>query len=253
MQELAHRQRKGATPLGVLDKFEKGVERVVSGAFAKAFRSDVKAVDLASAVRRELDDRAATVSRSRTVAPNKFTFELASADEEQVNSWGRDAMRDELIAVATNHATRQHYTFVGPISVEFETNDELKTGSFAVRSETVKGATAPVTSANSAARHPIIDVDGHRYLLTGSKTVLGRGSEADIVVNDTGVSRQHLELRITEEGRVIATDLGSTNGTFVEGHPVDAATLVDGNTLTIGRTTILFWAAEGDQDTGSLE
>lgn len=237
--------------MGVLDKFEKGVERVVSGAFAKAFRSEVKLVDLASAIRRELDDRTAIVSRDRNIAPNKLMIELAPADEEQVNSWGREAMADELVAVATDHATRQRYTFVGPVTVEFENNDELTTGRFQVRSETVTGAAAPATT--SAARHPIIDVDGHRYLLTGTTTVLGRGSEADIVVNDTGVSRRHLELRITDQGRVIATDLNSTNGTFVEGHPVDAATLVNGNTLTIGRTTILFWAAEDSDDTGSLE
>ncbi|HLS03747.1 MAG TPA: DUF3662 and FHA domain-containing protein [Actinomycetales bacterium] len=237
--------------MGVLDKFEKGVERVVSGAFAKAFRSDVKIVDLASAIRRQLDDRTAIVSHERNIAPNKFMIELAPADEEQVNSWGREAMADELIAVATDHATRQRYTFVGPVSVDFESNNELENGRFQVRSETVKGSTAPATS--SAARHPIIDVDGHRYLLTGQKTVLGRGSEADIVVNDTGVSRRHLEFRITPERRVIATDLNSTNGTFVEGHPVDAATLVNGNTITIGRTTILFWAAEESDDTGSLD
>ena len=237
--------------MGVMDKFEKGVERVVSGAFAKAFRSDIKLVDLASAIRRELDDRTAVVSQDRNIAPNQLTIELAPDDEEQVNSWGREAMIDELVAVATDHATRQRYTFVGPVTVDFTSNEELKTGRYQVRSETVKGATAPATS--SAARHPIIDVDGHRYLLTGTKTVLGRGSEADIVVDDTGVSRRHLELRITPQHRVIATDLNSTNGTFVEGHPVDAATLVDGNTITIGRTTILYWAPEEADDTGALE
>ena len=67
-----------------------------------------------------------------------------------------------------------------------------------------------------------------------------RGSEDDIVVNDSGVSRRHLELRITPTG-VIATDLGSTNGSFVEGHRIDAATLLDGNQIVIGRTKILFW------------
>jgi len=71
-------------------------------------------------------------------------------------------------------------------------------------------------------------------------TVIGRGSEADIVVNDSGVSRRHLELRITPTG-VVATDLGSTNGSFVEGHRIDAATLLDGNQIVIGRTKILFW------------
>src|SRR5699024_11379594 len=97
-----------------------------------------KIVALASAIRRQLDDRTAFVSRERNIAPNKFMIELAPADEEQVNSWGREAMADELIAVATDHATRQRYTFVGPVSVDFESNAELENGRFQVRSETVK-------------------------------------------------------------------------------------------------------------------
>lgn len=234
--------------MGVLDKFEKGVERVVSGAFAKAFRSELKPVELASALRREIDEKAAVVARGRTVAPNEFIIELAPADEEQVNSWGRAAMADEMAATLTEHATSQRYTFVGAVSVEFEPHDDLETGRFRVRSATVKGPAAPATSNSPRPGHPIIDVDGHRYLLTGTTTVLGRGSEADIVVNDAGVSRRHLEIRLTSEGHAIATDLGSTNGTFVEGHPVDAATLVDGNTITIGRTTILFWSSPADDD-----
>ena len=95
------------------------------------------------------------------------------------------------------------------------------------------------TSAPSEA-NPIIDVAGQKFLLTGPVTILGRGSDSDVVVDDTGVSRHHLELRVTPRG-VIATDLGSTNGTFVEGHRITAATLVNGNTLTIGRTRIMFW------------
>ena len=97
--------------------------------------------------------------------------------------------------------------------------------------------------------HPILDIDGQRYLLTGPVTVIGRGSEADIIVDDSGVSRRHLEIRLTQ-GHAIATDLGSTNGTFVEGHRVDAATLLDGNTLTVGRTRIMFWDGSQSAEAG---
>jgi pSer/pThr/pTyr-binding forkhead associated (FHA) protein len=75
--------------------------------------------------------------------------------------------------------------------------------------------------------------------------VLGRGSESDIVLDDSGVSRRHLEVRVTPQG-VIATDLGSTNGSFVEGHRITAATLVDGNTITMGRSRIMFWTGEDE-------
>ena len=78
-------------------------------------------------------------------------------------------------------------------------------------------------------------------MLTGPVTVIGRGSEADIIVDDPGVSRRHLEIRLDGGDGVLATTSGSTNGLFVEGHQVPAATLLDGNTMTIGRTRILFW------------
>lgn len=232
--------------MSVFDKFEKSVERVVSSAFAKVFRSELKPVDLASALRREVDDRAAVVDRERTIVPNDFTIELSAQDFEQVESWGAETMADELASNVTDHAVSQHYAFAGPVTVTFERHDDLQPGRFELRSRTTRGSVAPA-SASPSARHPLVDIDGQRYLLTGPVTVIGRGSEADIVVDDPGVSRKHLEIRITTDG-VVATDLGSTNGLYVEGHQVPAATLLDGNSLTIGRTRIMFWTGTTDDD-----
>lgn len=232
--------------MGILDRFEQGVERVVNTAFAKAFKSEVKPVELASALRREVDDRAAVVDRERTVVPNEFTIELAPSDHEQVIGWGAETLADELAANVTEHASSQRYAFVGPVTVTFVQHDDLETGRFRVRSATVRGAVAPATASSTpSARHPLVDIDGQRYLLTGPVTVIGRGSEADIIVDDPGISRRHLEIRVTRDG-VVASDLGSTNGLFVEGHQVPAATLLDGNTLTIGRTRIMFWTGQDD-------
>ena len=233
--------------MGVLDKFEKGVERVVNTAFAKAFRSEVKPVELASALRREVDDRAAVVGRDRTVVPNEFTIDLSPVDHQQVEAWGAEPLADELAANVTDHATHQRYAFVGPVTVTFVVDDALETGRFLVRSSTVRGAVAPAASVAASTRHPLVDIDGQRYLLTGPVTVIGRGSEADIIVDDPGISRRHLEIRVTPDG-VVASDLGSTNGTFVEGHQVPAATLVDGNTITIGRTRIMFWTGTDEDE-----
>lgn len=233
--------------MGVLDRFEKGVERAVSGAFAKAFRSEVKPVEIASAIRRQMDDRAAAVTRERTIVPNQFGVELSAEDLEQVRTWGEEALVEEMVSTATEHATKQRYTYVGPVTVTFSEDPELEKGRFVIRSATVRGAAAPATVATPSQKHPIIDIDGQRYLLTGPVTIIGRGGDSDVVVDDPGVSRQHLEIRVTPEG-VIATDLGSTNGTFVEGNSITAATLVDGNSVTIGRTRILFWTGAEDED-----
>ncbi|MDR0944875.1 MAG: DUF3662 and FHA domain-containing protein [Bifidobacteriaceae bacterium] len=235
--------------MAFLDRFEKGVERAVNGAFTKASRGgEVKPVELASALRRELDDKAAVLARGRAVVPNEFTIELSSEDFDRILDWGAEAMGEELQEGVAQHAASQRYAFVGPVSVTFEENTDLTPGDFRVRSATVRGAVAPATTTAASTRHPIVDIDGQRYLLTGPVTVIGRGSDADIIVEDTGVSRRHLEIRLTPDGP-IASDLGSTNGSFVEGHRITNALLVDGNTITIGRTQIVFWtgdAGEGD-------
>ena len=95
----------------------------------------------------------------------------------------------------------------------------------------------------------IYDITNDRaFTLPGQAETIGRESKNDIVIPDINVSRVHAEIRQDESGAWILTDLGSTNGTFVEGQRVDAVTLVDGNTLTIGRTQILFW--DGTQNSG---
>jgi len=224
--------------MGVLDKFERGVERAVQGVFAKAFKSEVQPVELASALRREADTSAAVVGRDRTLVPNAYLIALGSSDYERLESW-EDALADELVDAVTAHARQQRYAFIGPVTVGFEVDDELDTGVFRVRGARVKGTVAPATAATATPSRPVLDVDGRRYQLTGAVTVLGRGSEADIVVDDPGVSRRHVEIRL-DGGAAQLRDLGSTNGTFVDGDRASTARLVDGSMITIGRTRIRF-------------
>lgn len=228
--------------MGAFDKIERGVENAVDSVFARAFRSDLKPVELASGIKKSMDDRAAALSRDRVIAPNDFTINLSEADFEKITDWGEDELRAELVTVATAYAREQRYTFIGPITIAFKPNSSLTRGKITVRGSSKRGAVAPATASEASEQNPIIDIDGDRYILTGATTVIGRGSASDIVVNDPGVSRRHLELQVTPNG-VIARDLNSTNGTFVENHRVSAATLVDGNTITIGNTTIMFWTS----------
>ncbi len=226
--------------MGVLDRFEKGVENVMQSAFAKTFRSGVKPVELASALKREADARAAVVDRQRTVVPNEYAIALSAVDMDHVREWGDDALAREFEDALHDHADRQRYSFVGPVSVRFDLDESLATGRFSVSSRSTRAAAAPATSRTANSRYPLLDIDGKRYHLTGTQTIIGRGSEADIVVDDTGVSRQHVRFERTDFGTIL-TDLGSTNGTFVEDQRIKEVTLLDGNAITIGRTTILYW------------
>lgn len=230
--------------MGLLDRFEQGVENVVNGTFAKVFRSELRPVEIASAIRSAMDDRAAALTPERTVAPNEFLIRISATDYDKIEQWGEDALIAELIDNAMSHATSQGYSFVGPLHVTFEESETVGTGRLKVEATTVRGNVAPATH-QTGTQQPVISINGQNFLLTGEKTVIGRGVDSDIVVEDSGVSRHHLSLEITPDG-VIARDMGSTNGLYVEGHKVEAATLQDGNTLTIGRTQIMFW--EGTQE-----
>ena len=225
--------------MSIFDRFENAVERGVNDAFSKVFRSGIKAVDVNSAIRRAMDDSAQELSTGRTIAANHFTVFATPADLDSLEA-DLNVLADEFAAQATEHAADNGYALLGPVSVEFREDDKEQAGKLRVEASNKRGSVAPATASSPSPEHPIIEVNGERWLLTEPVTVIGRGTEADIIVADTGVSRRHLELRITPTG-VIATDLGSTNGTFVEGHKIDAATLLDGNQLTIGRTVIDFW------------
>ncbi|MEV4736875.1 MULTISPECIES: DUF3662 and FHA domain-containing protein [unclassified Microbacterium] len=214
--------------MGLLDSFEKGLERAVNSAFAKTFRSGIQPVEIASALRREADTKAAVVSRDRIIAPNNYVVRLSADDYERMQGLG-GALTDELHALLTKHAKSQGYSFAGPLAIALEA-DDIATGTVRVSSGTVEGR------VNWQA---VIDVDGRRHPLTRARTVIGRGTDADITIADAGSSRKHVEI-LWDGERAMMRDLGSTNGTKVNGAKVREAGLPTDTTLTIGRTDLIF-------------
>lgn len=225
--------------MGILDRIERGLDRGVTTLFSPG-RGQLKPLDLAQGLKRECDDQIQVLDRTRTLAPNVFTIYLHSEDRERFSSW-EDTLLDELQRMLMEHAEKQRYMFVGGVGVTLETDDEVRPGRFETESRTERGAVAPATGAarSGPAAHPIIEIDEQQYMLTGAVTVIGRGGDSDIILEDTGVSRHHLELRAEEGGALIVTDLGSTNGTFVDGDRIRTPVhLSDGSLITAGRTRI---------------
>lgn len=235
--------------MGIFDRFESAVEKGVNSMFSRVFRSGLKPVDVSSALHKAADDDASETGAGKTIVPNEYIVKISPTDYASLDAEGLEVLADELAVDLTGYVAEQGYVLVGPVSVNFEQVGEELTGNLEIDAKRRKGAAVPATGAAPSPDHPIIDIDGEKWLLTEPVTVVGRGSEADITINDSGVSRQHVEFRVTPSG-VILTDLGSTNGTYVEGHRVDAATLVDGNQIVIGRTPIMFWTHPDDE--GSL-
>lgn len=234
--------------MGLLDKVERGIEKAVRGVFSTGSKAQVEPVEIASRLRREVDLKALTVAAGRTLAPNVFDVQLSGEDFGRAQEWGTP-LAEELCDVVINHVRSQGYTLQGPVRISFRREEELRAGDFEIVSRTEKatGAPAPARPTVPAAPsrqpvrlQPVLDIDGQRYSLNAPSIVLGRSSEADILIEDTGVSRRHLEIR-TENGVTHAVDMGSTNGSYVNGQRVSGSTeLTDGSTITMGRTKIIF-------------
>ena len=215
--------------MGLLDSFEKGLERAVNSAFAKTFRSGIQPVEIAAALRSELDKKAAVVSRDRILAPNTFTVRLSPADDDKMASLG-DALGHELDTLVQKHAKSQGYSFAGPVSITIARDEQLTTGTLRVDATTAEGRVA---------WRGVVDVEGKRHPLVKSRTVIGRGSDADITISDAGTSRKHVEI-LWDGERAMVRDMNSTNGTMLNGRKVTEAALPPDATVTIGRTDIVF-------------
>ena len=215
--------------MGLLDNFEKGLERAVNGAFAKTFKSGLQPVEITAALRRELDTKAAVVSRDRILVPNKFTVRLGRTDFDRMNALG-PTLIDELTDLVQRHATAQRYSFSGGISISLAEDPRLSQGMVEISSVNVKGTVAWT---------PVLEINGTRHPITHGRTVIGRGSDATITVDDTGISRKHVEI-LWDGTRAQVNDLGSTNGSKLNGAPVHKAPLTPDSVIDIGRTRIVF-------------
>ena len=98
--------------------------------------------------------------------------------------------------------------------------------------------------AQAAVRARLIDTTNNRaYDLASARLLIGRESKNDIAVHDVNASRTHAELRFEPQGVWTITDLGSTNGTLVNGREVATQPLSEGDRITIGMTNFMFTQA----------
>jgi hypothetical protein len=229
--------------MGGLQRFENKLEELISGAFARTFRSAVQPVEISAALAREVDNSAQILSRDRRLVPNDFHVELSGPDHDRLTDLGPELDR-ELVEQLKEHAAQQSYVFTGPVQITLDSAEDLTTGRFRVRSRSVArvSQSGPEASDTQVRRATAtVEVNGERLPLSPPGIVVGRGNDADLRINDPGVSRRHVELRVHDDGdgaRVSAHDLGSTNGVLVNGRKVSQATLADGASVRIGNTTL---------------
>jgi hypothetical protein len=264
--------------LGFLRLIEKRMESLVEGVFGRAFRRQVHPVEIAKGLTKQMDENR-MVSVSRTYAPNDFTIHLSKPDAESMTVY-QDALKDELIQYASTHARSNNYHLMTPPKIRFVTEESLRFGEFGVTAKLTggdgpreKGApddtsgqtrifrtekpggdaqgTAAI-SAEEARKHGLareiveLALENETQPLEGpGPWSLGRSEENDIVISDPNVSRRHARLSRLENGFIIE-DLGSTNGTLLDGAPIDRERIESGDELTFGGVTARFVRRPGD-------
>ena len=248
--------------MSVLKSLESKIAGLVEGAFGRAFRSEVRPVEIARKLVREMEEHR-TVSVSKTYVPNEYAVYLSPDDHQRVADY-EDALVGELAGYLLEHARAEKLALLSRPTVEFRTDERLALGEFGIQARLVRPpedeAAGPSqgdaghTMIYRAQREPeplephvpahlrraLVLVDGKRMVVGADGAVLGRSRDCDIVLGDANVSRHHAEIRPAGEGWTIA-DLGSTNGVVVNGRRArGAVALSAGDEVELGTSRLRF-------------
>jgi len=248
----------------VLRNLESKLAGLVEGTFSRAFKSEVRPVEIARKLAREMDEHRVQ-SLSRTYVPNEYTVWLSPDDREQFSGYA-DELRRELSGYLLEHARRERVALLTAPEITFKTDERLRLGEFGIQARLVRPQDDPraepsqgeeghtmVYSTSDRISEPLREPDprrptarlrvGGRSELLGSEgATLGRSRDADIVLDDPNVSRKHAEVR-PSGGSWIVRDLGSTNGVKVNGRRVDPdrpQSLKRGDVIELGTSRATF-------------
>jgi Protein of unknown function (DUF3662)/FHA domain len=241
-----------------LQQFERRLERMVESVFARAFRSGLQPVEIGRRLTREMDLRR-TIAPRGSIVPNQFTVVLSPSDRSRFAPI-EDELVSELIEVARDHAETEDYVFLGPVAIIMQTDEDLGAGMVLVSGEMIKSPEPgqPAQPAQPAqATQPgqqtaisrLVLADGRTVELGSRALVVGRLPDSGLVLADPNVSRYHAEFRpvaatdghSSDSRDYEVTDMGSTNGTKVNGVRISTPQVLrDGDTITVGVTAIRY-------------
>lgn len=259
--------------MSVLRSLEEKIAGLVEGTFGRVFRSEVRPVELARKLAKEMDEHR-TVSVSRTYVPNEYVVWLSLQDRERYEGV-EQAVIDELGAYLLEHARRERLALVSRPQIEFRTDDRLALGEFGIQARLVQheqpargregdahearpadmGHTMVYSAstrhqealeevgsgAGQTRRRAVVVAGGKRLVVPPSGALVGRSRECDIVLDDSNVSRRHAQISPSGSTGWLIKDLGSTNGVRVNGRTVDGPhPLESGDRVELGTVDIRF-------------
>ena len=217
-----------------MQALEQRLERMVEGVFRRS-RNSIRPIELGRRLIREMDDRRTVDVQGQRVVPNDYAI-LLSAQDHTGFADIEDALRVELVEAVREYAREEGYHFMGPVTVDLRVDNSLKPGRFGITSQ-MKQAEAGVRPGT------VVMPSGERIPLTAERSVIGRLADCTVVIADGNTSRHHADIRRVGNAFMV-NDLGSTNGTFVNGERVTAERrLADGDAITVGAVTVRFEAS----------
>lgn len=252
--------------MNFLKNFESKLEKLIEGGFKSAFKSEVQPIELARKLAREMDaHRAASISR--TYAPNEYIVFLSPQDREQFAHY-EDGLQRELSLYLLEHARKRGYSLISRPTVSFETEDRLELGLFGIQARladapeedvqpvepdapsghtqvyNVRDLQAPPQDLDqpraAVAPRAVIESGDRRFALTPPSTVIGRGRDADVRLDDPNISRTHVQFRV-DGGDWVVSDMGSTNGTRLNGVALTGPAVLRANDqVQLGNTVLSF-------------
>jgi len=249
--------------MSVLRSLESKIAGLVEGTFSRAFRSEVRPVEIARKLAREMEEHK-SFSVSRTYVPNEYRVYLSPRDRERFADY-EDALASELAGYLLEHARQERLALVSRPVIEFETDGRLGLGEFGIQTRVVRPAEEPdreaageesgrtmiYSSAGDVAeplegrarnRHEtvLLLVAGKRLVVGPAGATLGRSRQCDVVLDDPNVSRTHAEIR-PRGGSWVLSDRGSTNGASINGRRIEGPeVLKPGDEIELGTSVITF-------------
>jgi hypothetical protein len=248
--------------MSVLRNLESKLAGLVEGTFSRAFKSEVRPVEIARKLAKEMDENRVQ-SLSRSYAPNEYTVWLSTDDRKQFEGYEED-LRNELSGYLLEHARRERLSLATRPSITFRVDERLRLGEFGIQARLVHpgrdddeqpsqgehGHTMvysvsdriaePLREEDPRRGSAVLRVDGRTDLLGSGGGVIGRSRDCDVTVEDPNVSRHHAEVR-PSGGSWIVRDLGSTNGVKVNGRRIQGPqSLKPGDRIELGTSRLTF-------------
>jgi hypothetical protein len=249
--------------MSVLRSLETKIAGLVEGTFSRAFRSEVRPVEIARKLAREMEEHKSS-SVSRTYVPNEYRVFLSRRDRQRFADY-EDALADELAGYLLEHARRERLALLSRPVITFETDNRLGLGEFGIQTRVVRPPQHPqdepaneesgrtmIYSAAGRVVEPLEEraratnqsallmFEGKRLVVGPTGVTVGRSRQCDVVLSDPNVSRQHAEIR-PRGGSWVVSDMGSTNGSTLNGRRIDGPeVLKPGDEIEVGTSVMRF-------------